>query len=696
MGATVVEPDFSGWATKAGIKCKDGRTIQPDAFKDMDGTIVPLVWQHNHNSPKNILGHFVLKAREGSLYGYGYFNDTEEGIASKKLVKHGDIKALSIYANQLIERAKQVYHGVVLEVSLALAGSNKGAFIDHVRIAHSDDPNDIEVLEDEAIISMNMSLEFESPDDAELEHGAPPNDSQLTIQDVFDAMSPEEKYVLALLVTKAFEAGKAGMAHADAGSHSAPEEADEADEVDEAEETDDGEKTEDAVEDTDQEGDLAQKEGNAEVKHNVFDKTDKTPPEGEEHVLSHADVKGIMAAADEMGSLKRAVEQYALAHGIENIDVLFPDAKNVSASPEFIARRMDWVPKVLNGTKHTPFARIKTVSADLTEDDARAKGYVKGELKKDEFFGLTHRTTTPTTVYKKQSLDRDDVIDITEMDVIVWMKGEMRFMLEEEIARAILIGDGRDVSDIDHIKDPIGAVDGVGIRSILNDHELYVETVRVNLGATPNYNLIVEEVLLQRQFYKGTGTPTFYTTYPMMARMLLAKDTTDRRLYPTKADLATALMVDDVVWVEVLETIPNLVGIMVNLQDYNVGTDKGGEINFFDDFDLDFNKLKYLYETRLSGALTKIKSAMVVMLVAATDVLVIPTDPTFVEATGVVTIVATTGVVYKNGVTLATLTAGAQSALAPGATLTVHAVPASGYYFETGEDDDWSFTRPAA
>jgi len=659
--------DFSGYATKAGLKCSDGRTITAQAFQHMNGLKVPLVWQHGHGDPENVLGHAILECRHDGVYAHGFFNGSQKAQHVKMLVHNGDVNKMSIYANQLKEHAKQVLHGMIREVSLVIAGANPGAFIDQVRVSHSDDPNDFTELEDEAIIHMGLQLEFvhADADDEDDEEGDTVEHAGKTVQQIYDSMTPEQQEVCNFMVATALDMP------GDAAEHS----------------------------DTNNEGDnLEHQEGNADMgtTRNVFDQSGGQTDD--KHTLSHDAVKGIFADALRMGSMKDAVEAYALKHNIDNIDLLFPDAKMIGDRPDFVKRRTEWVTKVLNATSKSPFSRIKTMTADLTFDEARAKGYVKGNMKKEEFFAVSKRTTSPTTIYKKQKLDRDDILDITSFDVVAWLKFEMRFMLEEEAARAILIGDGRDVGDEDKIKDPTGQ-DGIGIRSIYNDDEFYVTTVNVNiLDANSDYNEIVEAVLLARRFYKGTGTPDFYSTEEMITRMLLSKDGMQRRRWNSVAELATAMRVNEVIAVEPMEEIEGLIGIVVNLTDYNVGTDKGGEINFFDDFDIDYNQYKYLMETRFSGALIKHKSALKIMSQASGAALVDPiTAPTFVEATGVVTIPTQTGVTYKNSDTNATLSAGAQAALAPGATLNVLAVPASAsYYFETDAEDEWSFTRPAA
>jgi hypothetical protein len=433
------------------------------------------------------------------------------------------------------------------------------------------------------------------------------------------------------------------------------------------------------------------------MSRNVFDQSSAGSKTEEKHEISHADVKAIVADAVKRGSLKDAVDNYAVQHGITNIDVMFPDAKTLSDRPELNKRRTEWVADVLAGTRHTPFSRVKTIVADITQDEARAKGYIKGNYKLEEWFGVTKRTTTPTTIYKKQKLDRDDILDITDFDVVAFLKEEMRIMLDEEFARAVLIGDGRTVGAEDKIKDPVGASDGAGIRSIANDHELYVTTLYANVGdANSNYEEVVDVVMDGMEFYKGSGTPTFYTTIKRLNMFKKAKDANGQRYYKTNEEVAQALGVDKIVTVEPMNEVSDLIGIIVNLSDYNVGTDRGGEVGYFDFFDIDYNQQKYLMETRASGALVKVKSALVIRETAATNVLATPQKPSFVASTGVVTIPTVTGVVYKNADTSATLTAGAQTALAAGATLNVQAVAAAGYYFQDNASDFWSFKRPSA
>lgn len=720
-----MEADFSGYATKAGLKCSDGRTIMPKAFEHCDNITVPLVWQHGHSEATNVLGHAVLEARPDGVYAYGFFNETRQGQNAKSLVEHGDIKALSIYANQLVEKSKQVIHGMIREVSLVLAGANPGALIDFVNVAHADG---FEVLEDEAIIYSGEEFEMG-------EFVSHADTSSTTLQDVYDSLDQEQKDVVHYMIGAAVEAALAPSDNTVQHSFTDTSRSNDSDSESRTTETSgnssnstvvnsDGSITQTSIDGnvrttvikygdgstktivadeltkymttttTNANGVITHQEGPTDMRRNVFEKngTDTADiTQGQKHALSHEDVKGIVADAMRLGSLREAVEGYALKHGINDIDILFPDAKSITTTPDFDKRRTEWVSGVLGSTRHTPFSRVKTVVADLTQEEARAKGYIKGEFKREEWFGLTKRTTTPTTVYKKQKLDRDDIVDITDFDVVAWLKSEMRLMLEEEIARAILIGDGRDVSNVDKIKDPVGASDAAGIRSILNDHELFATQVFVNIDdANSSYDEVVDAVLDGMEYYKGTGTPDFYCTIKTLNMFLKAKDTLGRRLYPTKADVAAALNVANIIVVEPMNDLVDLVGIIVNLSDYNIGADKGGEVSLFDDFDIDYNQQKYLIETRLSGALTKIKSALVIKKVAASATLARPTKPTFTGG-NTVTVPTITGVVYKNVATNATLTTGSPVTLTSGQTLNVTAVPAAGYYFPSSAYD-WSFT----
>jgi len=662
--AVKTKADFSGYVTKFGIKCSDGRTITPDAFKHQNGMQVPMVWQHQHDDPDNVLGHFELEHRDDGVYGYGFFNETPKAVNARELIKHEDIKSLSIYANQLLEKASSVMHGVIREVSLVLAGANPGAFIDNIELQHGDERV---VLDDEAIIYTGLELEHEDKsDEPKVEHA---EGDEKTVQDVYDSMTAEQKEVVHYMVGAAIEGVKEG-----------------------------GETKQSATNPPNNDDD-----DDKEIRHmsrNAFEAERETDQKPERHVLTHDAIRGIVQDATRRGSLKEAVEHYALQHGINDIETLFPDAKNVDNTPQLDMRRMEWVKSVLNGTRHSPFTRIKNIiTTGLTYDAARARGYIKGTLKKEEFFGLTSRVTTPSTVYKKQKLDRDDIIDITDFDVVVWLKAEMRLMLEEELARAILIGDGRAVDDEDKIKDPAGANEGAGIRAIANDHELFAATVYAPADFSDDAGKIafVEQVMQDMRFYKGTGSPTFYTTLGVVNALVLAKDGMGRRLWRTKSDLATEMGVANIVEVEVMEgeEYADLVGVIVNLADYTVGTDRGGEVSLFDDFDIDYNQYKYLIETRMSGALTKIRSALVVRRAAAGATLRTPVEPDFDEATGTITIPTATGMTYTRTDTGATVAQGSTVTVPDGESLEIQASPTAGNYFETDQGDSWTFTNPA-
>ena len=616
MGANY---DFSGWATRNDIKCSDGRVIRKDAFKDCDGLVVPLVWNHDHNNATNVLGHALLENREDGVYTYGSFNETEDGITAKKLVQHGDITHLSIYANKLTQKGHDVVHGAIREVSLVLAGANPGAYIDTV-IAHSDDIDEeaiISVIEDDTAIehtavvppqvnSAPAAEDAEEPaaepvkeepvkpkttkktakpkkvEEEVVEHADEEEEviehadeekmaeekKEKTVGEVFDTLTEEQKTVVYALIGQALESAGA-------------EEADEDEE----------------------------NEGEEEMKHNVFESDVDN-----ENVLSHAEMTAIFSDAKRGGSLKEAV----LAHGIEDIDYLFPEAKDVNGgAPEFIKRQDAWVTEVMGGVHHTPFSRIKSVFADITEADARAKGYLKGNFKKEELFGLLKRTTSPTTVYKKQKLDRDDAIDIVDFDVVAWIKNEMRMMLDEELARAILVGDGRSTASDEKINEQC-------IRPIWTDSDIYTvkKTFAVAANATNDQKAkaFIQACVRARKDYRGSGDPVLFTTEDMLTNCLLMEDQMGRIIYDTQDKLANTLRVRKIVTAPVLENLSravsgvtyNLQGIIVNLRDYNVGADKGGSVNMFDDFDIDYNAQKYLIETRCSGALIKPYSAIAI------------------------------------------------------------------------------------
>lgn len=572
--------DFSGWATRNNIKCSDGRTILKDAFKQHDGQTVPLVWNHQHNESANVLGHAVLENRDEGVYAYCTFNDTEAGKNAKLLVEHGDVTALSIYANQLKQKGSNVMHGTIREVSLVLAGANPGAFIDSV-IRHG------EFCEDEAVIYTGEELTLQHADDPsdkadkkDKKGDDEVDNNEKTIQDVFDTLNEEQKNVVYALIGQALE---------------------------------DKEMAQSAIEEN--ENNIEEDGGEQEMKHNVF--------EGREtennNVLSHDAMDTILKDAKRYGSLKESFLAHANDYGIKDIEWLFPDAKNVNTPPDFIKRDDSYVQKVMRGVHHVPFSRIKSMFADITADQARAKGYIKGNLKKEEVFTLLKRTTTPTTIYKKQKLDRDDVVDITDFDVVAWLKMEMRMMLDEEIARAILVGDGRSSSDDDKINE-------MNIRPISRDEDLYCVKAPVAVAAAATEDEIakafIRTVIKSRKEYKGSGSPTLFTTEDVITNCLLLEDKNGRVIYDTVDKLATALRVKEIVPVEVMENAKTMVNkvekplmaIMVNLVDYYVGADKGGAINMFDDFDIDYNQQKYLMETRCSGALVKPFSAIAVAL----------------------------------------------------------------------------------
>ena len=573
--------DFSGWATRNDLKCADGRTIRRDAFKHNDGDVVPLVWNHQHDDPFNCLGQATLENKPEGVYAYCSFNNSESGKQARELVMHGDVKALSIYANHLSQnkRTGDVFHGDIKEVSLVLAGANPGALIEDI-IQHSDDDDG----DEQAIIYAGGAFDLEirhsdihkeepmNPDE-KLIHADPEpaeeTDTEETIGDILSTLNEKQMNAVYAIVGQALEDGGA---------------------------------TDDEYDD---------EEGDTEVKHNIFD----NDTADQSNVLQHADMEAILADGKRYGSLRES----ALAHGIDGIDTLFPEPKNLNTPPDWITRKMDWVSKVMSGVHHTPFSRIKSMYADLTADEARAKGYIKGKLKKEQVFTLLKRTTTPTTIYKKQKLDRDDVIDITDFDVVAWLKTEMRFMLDEEIARAILVGDGRDGSSDDKINE-------MNIRPIWTDSDLYTikATVTKKAGATEDdmAKAFIRTAIKSRKDYRGSGEPVLFTTEDMITNCLLLEDTTGRVIYDSIDKLRTVLRVREIIAVPVMEgltrtdaddsKVHSLMGIIVNLNDYNVGADKGGAVNMFDDFDIDYNAQKYLIETRCSGAMIKPYAAIAI------------------------------------------------------------------------------------
>ena len=555
--------DFAGWATRNDIRCADGRTIRKDAFVDCDHTIVPLVYQHDHNSPNNILGHALLENREEGVYMYGSFNDSAAGQDAKAAVEHGDITQMSIYANKLKQVGGNVMHGIIREVSLVLAGANPGAVIEFPVLSHSDDDDDI----CECIIKTGENILIHSNNEEEK------NLDEKTIEDILNTMDDEQREVVDYLV------GAAAIL------------ADEDEDDDDYEEGDDDE----------------------DMKHNAFDMT----MDDSNDALMHDALDTILSDGKRFGSLRESFLAHAEDYGINSIDYLFPDAQNVTDTPQFIKRETEWVSDFMNRTHHTPFSRIKSLFANITEDEARAKGYIKGKYKKEEVFSLLKRTTSPTTIYKKQRLDKDDINDITDFDTITWIKGEMRVMIDEEIARACLVSDGRLASSDDKINE-------TNIRPIWTDEDLFTIKALVSVKSTDTDDIkaknFIKTAIKARKNYKGSGTPTLYTTADVITDCLLIEDGVGRRIYNTINDLATALRVSKIVECEVMEglsrndsgTTKNLMGIIVNPIDYNIGADKGGSINMFDDFDIDYNQMKYLIETRCSGALVKPYSAIAI------------------------------------------------------------------------------------
>ena len=578
--------DFSGWATRNDLKCADGRTIRQNAFADQDGQIVPLVWNHNHGDLNEVIGHALLQNRPEGVYTYGFFNDTEKGQNAKILVDHGDITSLSICANKLKQKNGDVLHGVIREVSLVLAGANPGAYIDTV-MAHSDgedeeaiiytgdelmhyDPeNELqeEPVQEEPQVEEEPAAEEvaeEAPvaeeaaeDTVEHSAGEPAkeegaemaekNENEKTVQDVIDSMTEEQKNVMYAMVGMAAEDAKKGS---------------------------DSEK------------------GDEEMDHNLFSN------ENEDEMMMHAEeINAAVADGKKYGSMKESF----LEHGITNVEYLFPEAKNVTDKPSWIKRDDGWVNAVLNGVHHTPFSRIKSMHADLTADEARAKGYIKGNFKKEQVFSLLKRVTTPQTVYKKQKMDRDDVVDITDFDVVAWLKSEMRFMLDEELARAFIFGDGRDASSDDKINEG-------NIRPIISDSELYCQKFNIEAGEDVAKD-VIKAVIKNRKSYKGSAKPMAIVSADFLSDCLLLEDGFGHALYEDEDKLAKKLRVTKILEVPDEICPEGFYCLIVNLGDYFVGADKGGAVNMFDDFDIDYNAQKYLIETRCSGALVTPYSA---------------------------------------------------------------------------------------
>ena len=607
--------DFSGWATRANMLCSDGRVIRKDAFKECDGETVPLVWNHQHNSVDEVLGHALLENRDEGVYAYCTFNDTESGQNAKLLVQHGDVDKLSIYANKLKQRGCDVVHGVIRELSLVLAGANPGAYIESVMMHGEDSLEEGYICSGEFIENAEPLFHADSDKkgEDEMAEEAKNTADDETVKEVFDTLTEKQKKAVCAMIGMIMEDEE--VKH----SEETPEDDDE-ETVGEVFDTltDKQQKVVHAIigqilEDAGIEDDDENEGGNNNMKHNVFDKeTSQT------EVLSHSEMAEIIEDAKRGGSLADAV----LQHGIENIDYLFPDAAAIDKTPGFIKREDTWVTDVMNAVHKTPFSRIKSILADITETDARAKGYVKGNMKFEEVITLLKRVTNPTTIYKKQKLDRDDVIDITDFDVVAWLKTEMRMMLNEEIARAVLVGDGRSASSNDKINEQ-------NVRPIWTDDDVYTIKAAVNVdkSATDDEKAkgFIKACIKSRKNYKGSGNPVMYISEDMLTNCLLLEDTNGRVIYDSIDKLATALRVRKIVPVPVMENLTRnvasnthtLAGIYVNLTDYNIGADKGGAVNMFDDFDIDYNQMKYLIETRCSGALIKPFSAVAVEIVTA-------------------------------------------------------------------------------
>lgn len=551
--------DFDGWATVAGVKCSDGRVISHHAFEQNDGAVVPLVWQHGHDNVTNVLGHAQLEKKPEGVYAYGFFNGSQQAEHARELIEHGDVTAMSIFANNLKQNGNVVQHGNIVEVSLVLKGANPKATIENVTMAHSDDEGY------SAIIKMGdgdvTHEDFEGSDSSDSEDES--SDEDKTIGEILSTLTEEQLEAVNYLIAAAIDG-----------------------------ESEDSEETNEETEE--------------DMKHNVFE-GDKTP----ENTLSHAAFAELVEAAKRNNATLLDELKHG-DYGIDNIGYLFPDAKSVTDEPTFLDRDQSWVSVVMNGTKHSPFARIKSVFADIRDDKARAKGYAKKAQKKtEEVIKLLTRTTSPTTIYKKQKLDRDDIVDITDFNVVSWLKTEMKSKLSEEIARAILIGDGRQITDPDRVDDE-------AIRPILKENDLYA--FHKSLDANTTDETLVDDIVLASADLEGSGSPTLFISKKRLVKMLLMKDKNGRRLYETEMSLASALGVTKIVTVPQFEGLEHeikganheLLAIVVDLRDYTIGSNAGAELGMAESFDIDFNQYKYLMETRLSGSLTAPYSALTI------------------------------------------------------------------------------------
>lgn len=561
--------DFSGWATRNDLRCGDGRVIKKDAFKDNDGKTVSLVWNHDHTSSDAVLGHALLENRDEGVYAYGFFNDTEQGLNAKKLVQHGDVSALSIFANKLKQKGSDVVHGTIRELSLVLAGANPGAYIDFV-MAHSDtDEECIDSLyagydENIVIHSSNPTVANSEQKEGKKMNNENKNENEKTVADVFNELTEEQKTVVYAMIGQALE---------DADNN---------------------------------------EEGDNNMKHNIFENNDN---QGD--ALMHSELMAnSIADAKRYGSLKEAFMQHASEYNFEpGFDKLFPEPHNLNNPPEFIRDDDSWVSKIMSGVHHTPFSRVKSTFAQLDANEARARGYIKGNMKRDIALATLKRTTTPTTVYIKMKMDRDDIVDITDFDVVAWQRAELRRQLDRELAMAMMFGDGRDLSSEDKINEQ-------NIRPVIKDDDMFTIKYTVTDGADFNDDFnsasdndseakgIIRAAIKARKDYKGSGNPIFFTTEDLLTKLLLIEDQNGRRIYESITTLATAMRVKEIVTVPEMESHIDIYGIILNPADYSTGADKGGEVNMFDDFDIDFNQMKYLMETRMSGALTKPYSAI--------------------------------------------------------------------------------------
>lgn len=693
MGAK--KPDFSGWGTKANLRCSDGVTIMPGAFRGQDQAEVPLVWMHGHNDPTNVLGHAILEERDEGVYVHAFFNETPKAQHAKESVRHRDIKYMSIWANELVKRGADVLHGKIKEISLVLAGANPGALIENVMIAHGDGYTT--PSESDATITTGTEIVIHADDATSTSSDNPADAEDRTFGDVIETMDEDQKNVFYAttgeLVEKLEKAEKAladaGIQHSDEDDTSGTDIDDGKDDADdqgnapEDTDTDAGDKTGD-INDQTQEGNDTM--SGTQVQHsNVFE--DKKDDHKKVILSKEAKQEIFHSAMTNGGSMAAAFDDYCIAHGIDQMDVMFPDAKDpngTGGAPQFIKRNTVWVEGFMRDTTKQPFSKIRNRWADITEDEARARGYITGNLKKDEFFGIAKRVTNATTVYKKQKLDRDDKLEITDFDVVAWLKLEMRLMLEEEVARAALIGDGRDIASEDKIDEQC-------IRPIAKEHDLFATKVNVDVVDAGNVNAVrfLDAAIRARKHYRGSGAPNLYTTEDWVAEIMLLKDDLGRDLYESLDKVAMKLRVREIITVEVMESVPDLIGILVDPRDYTFGANAGGEVTLFDQFDIDYNKEKYLIETRVSGSLTKPRSAVVFRAVESSDTLIDPIAAPAMDDNDV-TIPAATHHKYFNEATGTEITDSVVS-LDPAEALVVVAVANTGYYFIDSVRARWIF-----